>query len=654
MPPPAQQDTAAPSAATVAAQAQPAPVTTPAPPAQAQGVTTATPPKATAAETKPGPVQTPAKVTSDQPGPSVQSQSEPAGIAPPISPSAWIDGSQNHKEVADLIPGLVESNGGYPGMTIQIAATIRRESNWNPKAVARNPDGSIASMGLMQITPATWRMFDPDNRLDPYKAEDNIKVGIEYYKYLAKEVGAGTFQQNLAYMRGEGGVIAVQHVGWPAYAQTNDIAAKGVLGMYDDNVKPTPAMFPHDPSRKLSAPGIVQAGQGPNGSLNPDGVLNYITDYGPVGVPLADSWRAAQYALEDHMIVIGHPEMIPHAMEWIAQVSHQGAVSNLIAGDQALLRGDMQGAANAFARSHAFFPDGTYARIGMDQSNHLWATQYSEGYNTQLGKPFQITHEMVAGQIIGMQNPVTYIQTMQTMQKSAAEIEQMKAHAQYYREMPEEKAAVAAATIQGRQDVANTKVENAQAISANTIASREREAELNRQHQEQMRAEQDKSTVAIDKDVTGRFGPDAAVPEGVEPETRASQSEVYRQLRVPNSQGGGGLGDPAAYAVSENLRSGKYKLHQKGDAGYAVVDDKGKIVTGLSKQTGDKINGLPGILGSQPPAQTQQPGPQKQTSAVGIGAGSPSAMQMGYNQGLSGITPVPMRPRQSAPQSMVA
>ena len=191
MPPPAQQDTAAPSPATVAAQAQPAPVTTPAPPAQAQGVTTATPPKAAAAETKAGPVQTPAKVTSDQPGPSVQSQSEPAGIAPPISPSAWIDGSQNHKEVADLIPGLVESNGGYPGMTIQIAATIRRESNWNPKAVARNPDGSIASMGLMQITPATWRMFDPDNRLDPYKAEDNIKVGIEYYKYLAKEFGAG-------------------------------------------------------------------------------------------------------------------------------------------------------------------------------------------------------------------------------------------------------------------------------------------------------------------------------------------------------------------------------------------------------------------------------------------------------------------------------
>jgi hypothetical protein len=129
---------------------------------------------------------------------------------------------------------------------------------------------------------------------------------------------------------------------------------------------------------------------------------------------------------------------------------------------------------------------------------------------------------------------------------------------------------------------------------------------------------------------------------------------VYRQLRIPNSQGGGGLGDPAAYAVSENLRSGKYKLHQKGDAGYAVVDDKGKIVTGLSKQTGDKLNGLPGILGSQPLDQTQQPGPQKQTSAVGIGAGSPSAMQMGYNQSLSGITPAHMPPRQSAPQSMVA
>ena len=297
--------------------------------------------------------------------------------------------------------------------------------------------------------------------------------------------------------------------------------------MYDDNVKPTPAMFPHDPSRKLSAPGIVQAGQGPNGSLNPDGVLNYITDYGPVGVPLADSWRAAQYALEDHMIVIGHPEMIPHAMEWIAQVSHQGAVSNLIAGDQALLRGDMQGAANAFARSHAFFPDGTYARIGVDQSNHLWATQYSEGYNTQLGKPFQITHEMVAGQIIGMQNPVTYIQTMQTMQKNAAETEQMKAHAQYRpSRCPRMKEAIANAQIQGRQDVANTKI---QATADQNELNRKHQEEM-LQLKEQLKGQGDAKTDKVDKEVNSLYSPDnlPADEKGVTPESYAMRGEIYR------------------------------------------------------------------------------------------------------------------------------
>ncbi len=59
-----------------------------------------------------------------------------------------------------------------------VAALIRVESDWNPRAIS-----SKGAVGLMQLTPATSRQFGVHNAFDP---SENVRAGTAY---LAKLVG---------------------------------------------------------------------------------------------------------------------------------------------------------------------------------------------------------------------------------------------------------------------------------------------------------------------------------------------------------------------------------------------------------------------------------------------------------------------------------
>ncbi len=60
-----------------------------------------------------------------------------------------------------------------------VESMIQVESNFNPRAVSHK-----GAKGLMQLMPETAKMYGVDNIFD---IRENLRAGIEYFKYLKKE-----------------------------------------------------------------------------------------------------------------------------------------------------------------------------------------------------------------------------------------------------------------------------------------------------------------------------------------------------------------------------------------------------------------------------------------------------------------------------------
>jgi Transglycosylase SLT domain len=94
-----------------------------------------------------------------------------------------------------------------------IAAVIRAESNWFPRAVSRK-----GARGLMQLMPATARRLGVKSAFDP---RENIRAGAAYLAELAERFGATNADLILAaYNAGEHAVE--EHGGVPPYRETRD------------------------------------------------------------------------------------------------------------------------------------------------------------------------------------------------------------------------------------------------------------------------------------------------------------------------------------------------------------------------------------------------------------------------------------------------
>jgi hypothetical protein len=396
----------------------------------------------------------------------------------------------------------------------------------------------------------------------------------------------------------------------------------------------------------------------------PDGALNYITQAGPPGSGMSEHWRAFQSAAEDFAIWTGHPENIPHVIEWVAQLSHQGAVSNLIAADQALLRGDVTGAGGLLMRAHAFAPDGSYARTGTDKKGTLWVEQFSEATGERLGKPFPVSHEDITRQIIALQHPVTYAETLQKHQLGNADIILKMAHAKSYADLPEARRAMADQAAQVREDAIEQRREAAKQHDETLRLGIDTKAETARGNTEAATRPIDTFIEKqIEAEPTGPLDPkDNKTPIFRDPERANAVVEAQKLMMYPERAGGAGMNSASAKLAAINLGQGKWKAKasdQKDAAGdpvrYGLVDDNGNPHGYLSAHTVGRMMNIPGMGNIMkpglPPAQAS-PTPQQHTSAVGIGAGSSSAMQLGYNQNLSGL-PIRPLPQQQPQQSMV-
>ncbi|MFO1352996.1 MAG: lytic transglycosylase domain-containing protein [Gammaproteobacteria bacterium] len=108
--------------------------------------------------------------------------------------------------LARLIDRLAKEHGLEPAL---LDAVIRVESAYQPNATS--PKGA---MGLMQLMPATARRFGVH---DPYDAEDNIRGGARYLRWLLDKFG--DVELALAgYNAGEGAVV--DWGGIPPYRET--------------------------------------------------------------------------------------------------------------------------------------------------------------------------------------------------------------------------------------------------------------------------------------------------------------------------------------------------------------------------------------------------------------------------------------------------
>lgn len=626
---------AAPAAQAPAGPYQPYSGVTPAP--APTGITPAQPPASAPGQTPPAPVAVPGQagqVAPSQQGPSVQSEYTPVVTAPPVSPRYWEHFAKTNPELAARIEANVAKYGGNAVSKYDVAAIIYRESRGDPNAQARGAMGN--GQGLMQIEPGTQSQFNEGGRLKPFNPDDNIAMGVKYLKYLALDQGLGTgsTQMHLAYMRGMGGVAEARTLGWQSYAERNPIAGKGVSMLYDDKVPIQTGMFTGGGGR-MNAPGVVQAAES-----GPDGLLSYMAESGPPGMGMSDRWRQVQSLLEHSAIRSGKGvEALGPIQDWVAQQAHQGAVSNLLAAYQSMSSGNGVGAASALAKAHAFFPDDTYGRFGVDKKGQVWAEQFSEVTGESMGKPFQITKDMLAQQVLALQHPHNFIEVLQKYQSGNADIDLKKAHAKYYSEMPEIQKQNAELKAQTALEVAGVRTEAQRLIQENKQNYDAAKAALH-----------ESNTQAIDKDVDKYYGPDVTAPSGVKAEDWAAESEVFRSLRMPHSQGGANLGAPTAKSYAQGLREGTLKIARGTGPNGKEVDvihrgsDPKNAVTSVTPEQGNQLRvllGIPAIAGSKPIAPPAS-GQQRATGPVGAGLGSQAALSSGYNT----FTGLPTRPMQ--------
>jgi soluble lytic murein transglycosylase-like protein len=114
---------------------------------------------------------------------------------------------------SEIISSMAEAHGVDP---LLVRALIQVESNYQPRARSRK-----GAMGLMQIMPATARVYNVRNPFDP---KANIEAGIKHLKSLIDRFGGGIELALAAYNAGEGAVNKFNGV--PPYRETKSYVSR--------------------------------------------------------------------------------------------------------------------------------------------------------------------------------------------------------------------------------------------------------------------------------------------------------------------------------------------------------------------------------------------------------------------------------------------
>jgi TPR repeat protein len=120
-----------------------------------------------------------------------------------------VESSPRQKKVAELVTKLAPRYGVAPRLAM---AVIQAESNFNPQAVSPKN-----AQGLMQLIPETAERF---NVRKPFDAEQNIRGGLAYLRWLLAYFKGNVSLVAAAYNAGEGTVN--RYRGVPPFPETRD------------------------------------------------------------------------------------------------------------------------------------------------------------------------------------------------------------------------------------------------------------------------------------------------------------------------------------------------------------------------------------------------------------------------------------------------
>jgi hypothetical protein len=408
-----------------------------------------------------------------------------------------------------------------------------------------------------------------------------------------------------SYMRGPGGVGAVSR-DFDGTFKSQPKAAQAMQRMYEGHTF-SQADFPTPGNPQLGR--LVQAfDQG-----GPAGAVNYLAQTGAKGAGMTDLLRTAEMKGMQAAILAGDFAGAQHVRDMIFQISQQGAASNLMAAHQALIAGDGVGAAQALARAHAFFPDGSIGRFGVDNKGQVWAQRVDERDPSKtLGSPFQVTPTALVSQLMMTRDPAQYVKMVTEQQQSVAHMRQMNAMADFYQLKPALETARTEELARSREQVATINA-TARTDAARIRSGAQRDALMN------------EAANVFQKDDAGTYA-------GMDAGDRAMASEFYVDARR------GGATPSRAQYLADGLVKGvtdprtgqttKFVVHpqaRNADGSYKVLNPATKTVEGnISPDMYTQLAArhLAGVAPIQPPAQPVR-GP------VGAGAGTAGAIAAG-------------------------
>lgn len=626
---------------------------------QTKTATPATPEKANpdtpASQQSPPPV--PVKdgsVVSGQKGDSQQSDQTHTAYAPPVNPGplAWLQ--KNDPEGYQWVMDAIKAEGGNAVFPEQLAAHWYNESHFGRTSV----NSYAGAMGPMQFMPDTYKTMDPHGQYDVRKAPDALKLAARFLKHLAVDegLGAGSFATNYAYWRGGPKARSLQADFDGTIARQPKEISDNIARFYP-GLQLTKDLAPGDGSGSSYRDNYREVAQ----AQTPDEILNIVATTGPTGMGMTDRWMQLEGAMVAAAIAHGNFDAVPHITDWVAQISHQGAVSNLISAYNMLDQGNGVGAAGALARAYAFFPDGTSGRFGTSANGTVLAQQFSEGTGQAMGKPFVISKEHIANKILELQHPRDYLDALQKHQKTNADITKELSLAQYYKDQPELKREglelrkqlqderLAAAADRQRLDLEHKAAATKAKDEANAAEEARSGGEVDTAYRDRMKdARQAIADAEASKD-------QEAITKAHNEHTRLSQeAQISRELRISSTHGGAQLVGPAADKLAEDVTKGRVKMRRvfpdgnQNNPRWGVYDqnvsdkdiNEGKATTHafLSEPRASRILGLVGsgrltTSALLPPAKQDEG-----ISRVGAGLSNPNTAGTYYTN-LAGIQP---------------
>jgi hypothetical protein len=552
----------------------------PAPAKQAATANTASAPAAKGAITAPGGTTTTepapaAKVTPDQKGPSVASEAPVAYPTPGVDGRPWAAVNDRAPRVAQTIDAIAHKYNVPPDM---LAANWNVESGMalsgdDPTKVVLGSNGQpirnynangTTDMGPFQINSATRDSIDPKHEINPDTVAGGAELAARYYNTPAV-AGLDPFLKAVAYNGGPGAAAAVAKGDFsnPATQHAYDYALKVFNGDAPKNFAP--------PVQTPSADAIAAAAQ----KEGPNGVIRMLAQANP-NIPLTRTWTASETNLMADFLSKGDVNSAMQVRDMVYQIQHQGMSENLRGAYGALQAGDGVSAAQFLAKAHAFMPDGTMGRFGVDDKGQVWAERLDENTGKPIGKAFQITPGAVASMMIQTRDPNKALQLMDQHAQSAAQTSFYQQHGNYLGDMVEARREAT------RAKYAESLARNATSQSnATTRADATIDAAAIRSGKGALGSN---GVPADQKTINAELGKPAITPTVAaigDPTQNAAARAVFGDLRGMN-----GKGTQEADFVAGHLYSGGYHMRMNPQDGSGILVDKnGQTVAHLSPGT---------------------------------------------------------------------